>query len=488
MLVTGYIQTVEAPSTGRNSYSMKSSFFSEKTKKSCSMGNSHVRSIVAIIENIMGYDFYSSEIEQEWFAFLTEQNAFLQKIYLIVSRLEESCLSSTVRDNFLACNISSDPLNPEVSRELQLLHEYFVKHVEKVQMPLIQKWFWPRGREFAVVLTHDIDTMKFSLINMVERVALCLVRDMRVRNFISSLVDIALLRNPIDPRKVVSVEKDFGIRSTFFIVVRDSGPERQRKIDFDQSKTILKNLHDNDFEIGLHGSYDTYLDSKKLASEKRTLEKLTGNEVEGIRQHWLHCRVPETIACQGMAGLRYDSSIGFNDSPGFRAGLAHPFHPINLITGECCSILELPLTLMDVALLRDSRDVNKAWKTIEHLINVVKEVNGMLVVNWHNTSFDETIYPERGELYRMLLRKSVAEGAWVARSSDVAHWWSTRSEYHLSPVVDGSRLILEPNAASEEIHLRIYLPKSWKLSKPATESTNPVCVSGNAKRIVIEPT
>ena len=61
-----------------------------------------------------------------------------------------------------------------------------------------------------------------------------------------------------------------------------------------------------------------------LAAERAALERATGLEIGTTRQHLLHWDVRRTPRLQEAAGLRVDSSLGFNRGVGFRAGTSLP--------------------------------------------------------------------------------------------------------------------------------------------------------------------
>ena len=92
------------------------------------------------------------------------------------------------------------------------------------------------------------------------------------------------------------------------------------KIDDLKIIEIIKKLDRNNWEIGVHGSYDSYKSLKKLEEEKVVLEKILNKKIDGISQHYTNLIIPETWEYHDKIGLKYDSSLGFVDSIGFRRG------------------------------------------------------------------------------------------------------------------------------------------------------------------------
>ena len=52
-------------------------------------------------------------------------------------------------------------------------------------------------------------------------------------------------------------------------------------------------------------------------------------------------------------GFAYDSSQGYADGPGMRAGLSLPYRPYDLAADRPLDMLELPLVVMDATLAED---------------------------------------------------------------------------------------------------------------------------------------
>ena len=113
-------------------------------------------------------------------------------------------------------------------------------------------------------------------------------------------------------------------------------------------QALIRRLIANGDEVAIHGSYFSYKDPELLKGETRELEQLIHEKVLGTRQHNLNLEIPETWNHQLSAGLRYDTTLGFKDTIGFRWGTSFPFFPN---TGEePLPLLEIPLIIMDICL------------------------------------------------------------------------------------------------------------------------------------------
>lgn len=184
-------------------------------------------------------------------------------------------------------------------------------------MPLVQKAFWPNDKRFAVCLTHDVDELKNTYQYFTRS-----VRHLKSGEFgragyhIKSFFSDKLFgRNPYWTfDDIMRIENELNVRSTFFflnetakvnILKPATWIHYARRYDFQKPKIaeLIRELASKGWEIGLHGSYESYLDKDKLKEEKEYLEKILGSKVYGIRQHHLNMKIPETWKYQEGIGL-----------------------------------------------------------------------------------------------------------------------------------------------------------------------------------------
>ena len=112
---------------------------------------------------------------------------------------------------------------------------------------------------------------------------------------------------------------------------------------------LVETLQEGKAEVGLHGSYSAADDAQRIADEKERLERLSG-PVQGQRYHYLRVDPHRNLGSLEAAGFAYDSSLGFGDAVGFRAGIAHPFRPWDFERDAPHDLIEVPLAAMDVTL------------------------------------------------------------------------------------------------------------------------------------------
>jgi len=230
--------------------------------------------------------------------------------------------------------------------------------------------------------------------------------------------------------KYIQVERPF--KSTFFIIPykNRSGHHvsmlhrgrRATKYDVEDIQDIIKKLLAAGKEVALHG-IDAWDDPIAAIDEKRRIESFSLKELKGVRMHWL-CFSKESANFLEGAGFEYDSTIGYNETIGFRTGTLQVFQPM-----ECQRLLELPLHIQDTAMFYpDFQDwKNKvAWRQCRKIFDQAEKYGGVVTLLWHERSLG----PERhwGRFYDRLLRELKKRKAWITSASEIVTWFQSRRQ------------------------------------------------------------
>jgi len=181
----------------------------------------------------------------------------------------------------------------------------------------------------------------------------------------------------------------------------------------------LKRLMSAGCEIGLHG-IDAWLDSSGR-DELEEIRSLTKAREIGVRMHWLYFDEHSPVALE-RAGADYDSTVGYNETVGFRAGTAQVYKPL-----EANTLLELPMHIMDTALFYPNYlnlSPAAARQQVKPVVTHAAQYGGAVTVNWH----DRSIAPERlwGSFYVELIDELEKQGAWFATANEAVSWFRKR--------------------------------------------------------------
>jgi hypothetical protein len=264
---------------------------------------------------------------------------------------------------------------------------------EQVLSALLPAWKSERP-SLRVKLTHDIDgvgipfEMRASVGHTVKRRhPLATVRDLTSIFTGVEPIELALVRT------LAEISKARGFHSAFFW---KGSPRSPKDSGYDPThpkvKRVLSHLKDQGFELGVHPGYATFGSREGLCKEVDLLREALGVQEVGGRQHYLRWS-PHTWLDWEACGLVYDSTLGFADYFGFRAGTAYPFKPWSLAENRELNLLEMPLIVMDctpVKYMGLSRE--EGLSRIRDCVRRTAIAGGVFTMLWHNAPLLEPEY------------------------------------------------------------------------------------------------
>jgi hypothetical protein len=293
---------------------------------------------------------------------------------------------------------------------------------------LVERGFsveYPENKKFAVCLSHDIDDIYPTLLHTTLSTLYCL------KNFDFYGLNKHLLWGIVGKKKspfinfeeIMTLEEKYSAKSSFYFMTTDKDPNRFR-YNIEDISSELKSIIGKGWEVGLHIGYYSYNSLETIIKEKQRLEHALGSKIIGCRNHYLRFKTPDTWELLSKAGFLYDTTFGYANSIGFRNGTCHPFRPFNLNSGKEIDILEIPLIVMDGALLLHfTKSLSKAWSIIKDLVNTVEKYNGVMTFLWHNNSLNWPYRSTWRKLYEKILDYCYSKNAWMTSSEEIYRWW-----------------------------------------------------------------
>ncbi|MDQ1389950.1 MAG: hypothetical protein QOF56_3404, partial [Acidobacteriaceae bacterium] len=221
-----------------------------------------------------------------------------------------------------------------------------------------------------------------------------------------------------------------GLGSTFFVIPfknyagKDTqGLAPRKRASRYQARDIanaIRKIVEAGCEVGLHG-IDAWLDSPRAYDELQEIRNLTGSSKIGVRMHWLYYGNQSPMALE-QAGAAYDSSVGYRETVGYRAGTTQAFKP-----PEVERLLELPMHVMDTALFYPDYlglSPRKAGERLGAMVDHAARMGGCLTINWH----DRSLAPERlwDGCYRDLIQDFKSRNVWFATAGQAISWFQKR--------------------------------------------------------------
>jgi hypothetical protein len=262
---------------------------------------------------------------------------------------------------------------------------------------------WPRGRSWALILTHDVET--------------------------------AAGRDAIE--RVRAVEAEMGYRSSWNLVA-----ERYEVPD-----ALVASLHAAGCEVGVHGLRHDGRDLDPPSSLRRRLP-----EMRRWARHWdaVGFRAPATHRVwerMPQLGFEYDSSYPDTD----------PYEPM---AGGCCSwlpffnedMVELPITLpQDHTVFVILRRDETLWHEKAELL---RARGGMALMILHPDYADD---PTLASYRRFLQAYREDPAVWAALPREVAEWWRRRAATSLEHDDGGWRAV---GPAADEVAIVFAEPSA----------------------------
>jgi hypothetical protein len=391
---------------------------------------------------------------------------------------------------------------PTLDWHIQTLREFIIE----AGLPLIEIPPLPFGFGYIACLTHDIDFVSMrqhavdrTMLGFLYRASVGSLKDVlsgrrsaehlvqnwcslfKVPFVLTGLADDFWLPFP----KYLEVEK--GKPATYFIIpFKDepgrglaNGPAdslRATRYDAGDVGDWLKTLRESGCEVGLHG-IDAWSDERCATEENERIGNFSGERPVGLRMHWLFFS-PDSCAILDRAGFEYDSTCGYNEAVGYKAGTSQVFRPLNAER-----MLELPMHIQDTALFYPGRmhlAEATAWEHCQGILDHAKKAGGVVTLLWH----DRSLVPERlwGDFYVRLLKSIESSKAWFASANQVVRWFGDRRKIHfLGEETESGEVAVQleiPSESCREFSLRY----SWANDEGVICSRDiPVKKSGSSR-------
>jgi hypothetical protein len=348
---------------------------------------------------------------------------------------------------------------PTLDLHVELLRRWIVEAgVALLELPPV-----PAGHRFAVCLTHDIDFVGIrrhrfdhTMWGFLYRATVGALRRFRRGRLSLGLLLRSWKAAASLPFVYVGLAKDFwepfgwylrveqGLPATYFLipfpgrvgehVEVQHASRRAAAYDLAELSSATAALQAAGCELGVHG-IDAWHSADRGREELARIAAVTGESRIGIRVHWL-LRGDDTVRALEDAGFAYDSTVGYNETVGFRGGTTQVFRPSGADV-----LLELPLHIQDGALFYGERldlTEEQAWQRCGAIVDHARSSGGVVTLLWHDRSHG----PERfwGDFYARLVGALRADECWFGSGAQVVEWFRKRRAARFEEVqlADGS--------------------------------------------------
>lgn len=308
---------------------------------------------------------------------------------------------------------------------------------------------WPDGRPFVICLSHDVDLISEEVTpKQILRSMRLSLRDTSRLRFARPAVRLAravhhgVSRAPAAEalERCLDIERRHGVTATYFFTAYPGSGGHRFDCTYDFGDRcrfggadvtvadLVRSVHREGFEVGLHGSYNSALAGGRLEQERAALEAATGLRVSSTRQHFLHWDIRATPQVHADAGFRTDSTLGFNRNIGLRAGTSLPFRWFDLEQDRPTDLVELPIAASDPALLRsDALELGRALgrAVLRTMLGRIAEVGGVATLVFHPNNLDS---PDYLALFEDAIAFGKERDAWFASVTQLDDWFRRREQ------------------------------------------------------------
>ncbi|WP_032116124.1 polysaccharide deacetylase family protein [Candidatus Arsenophonus nilaparvatae] len=313
-------------------------------------------------------------------------------------------------------------------------HAYKNNYLER---PIIDEWLyilsqvikriWPqlelKKQQFSIKVSHDVDRPSRYGFASLKKLPRLIAGDMIKRNDFMSIIKSPIIylsgKNKLHPMDIfntfdwiMDVSEKHNLKSAFYFICGHTDPvyDADYKPEDTAIRKLLRQIHARGHEIGLHPSYNTYLQPQLIAQEFNRLRNLC--DEEGIQQaewggrmHYLRWQQPITLQAWNDAKLSYDSTLGYADRAGFRCGTCYEYPAFNPITKRILDIRIRPLIVMECSVISIANMGLKIGTESTDKILQLKEncrsVGGCFTLLWHNSEFESV---SKKAMYQTILK------------------------------------------------------------------------------------
>ena len=334
-------------------------------------------------------------------------------------------------------------LFPYINAYLWLIDKFLQNSVtEKKTHFLVKKEFWPLSENFAVAVSHPIDSLqKWKSSTIFSSSLNELIMFYKVQyNLRSSFSKIKYLITNIEEywnfEEIHEIENKHKIKSTYFWGVEsDSSEDVDYKIDEPDIAEEMRKIKDRGNEIALLASAKSYR-SDTHSNQKKILSDAINDKNIGVRQNRFKYDFEVTPELHNKNDYLYDSSMSFRNHIGFKNGIGFPYRifsqrkrdkigKIGLDFKKNC--LEIPLTFYDNALKISKTKIltyDKATELMNDLIKATNSVNGLLTLDFSISNFADVNYAPI--LFDETLKKLKQRKVFWGTYKEIAEWWKKR--------------------------------------------------------------
>lgn len=328
--------------------------------------------------------------------------------FFMLSRWEEHCIKE--RDQY-----GNFPTNLALLQRNKLSYRPIVnEYVELLWNMLVFLGYdgERKSMKYSVKLTHDIDN--FARFDSISKYLKAISGDLILRKnpglmlkttFEFIKVRKGKMQDPYDTFDFfMDVSEACGLKSHFYFIPGVI-PEKDVRYNINDGRVVnmIRKIIRRGHIAGVHGTYSGFNNPAQFKNELERLKNIHPDISEG-RQHYLRFLNPVTWQIWEDAGLKYDSSIGYEYDCGFRAGVCYEYPVFNILSRKKLNLIEQPLIFMEGSMHDKYPNETDFLNKLMDLVKAVKKYNGTFVFLWHNSNIHTFEWKSLGSKYAQIVK------------------------------------------------------------------------------------
>lgn len=277
--------------------------------------------------------------------------------------------------------------------------------------PFIDEWFIFLGEllkirgfrlvanTFEVSVSHDVDNVSryaaVPLLRLIPTIIIDIIkRPKDLYSFIKNKKYFVFNEHHNSFDWIMHVSKKYKIKNKFYFLVHNTSLRYDYRYDINAQliQSLIKKLFYNGHEIGIHYSYNASVKNtiNKEWKKLKTICKKYNIEILGGRMHYLRIKFLESLRQMELSNQRYDNTITFFETGGFRCGTCFSYFPYDIFEKRKIKVEVRPLILMEGSVFGYSsiNNYNEAFKYIKNFVDNCYDVRGTFSLLWHNSDLE----------------------------------------------------------------------------------------------------
>ena len=331
-------------------------------------------------------------------------------------------------DNFFKYKSSLQYLHgfteiPVVDRYCEIIHGTLINIFSDYVVDNI----WQKENKFAFSLSYNIDYWKFWTKEHINALQQRKDKLFSKKNFkkqvriITHKIGMKYIDSKFVLRSIIKHEKENNPSSSFFILTHDQFPDKRMNYfsDDKMQAQLVRTLQDS--FVNLQGTKEAGYQLDYLQTERKRMGEFSN---QGFRVRYLNFNYQNLFTILEKEKVKFDSSVGFYEAIGFRAGISYPFYPYNIKENRKFDVLEVPVAATDRALYNlTGGNVRKAKRKMFQLLKSAQKHRSHFSMIWHNHLFDKVDFPGWTGLFWKINMFDKNKGKWICSVDEMVEFW-----------------------------------------------------------------